>query len=76
MNAMKILVRESKNKCRFCILYIVLFSIFFTINVGIVAYFFYYKYTHRNKKCFYILRLCLSNKNLIDELIKWEKQNK
>ena len=32
---------ESKNKCNSCILYIVLFSIFFTINVGIGAYFVY-----------------------------------
>ena len=33
------IVSESKNKCNSCILYIVLFSIFFTINVGIGAYF-------------------------------------
>ena len=33
-----------------CILYIVLFSIFFTINVGIATYFVYYKYTNRNKE--------------------------
>ena len=33
---------ESKNKCNSCILYIVLFSIFFTINVGIGAYFVYF----------------------------------
>ena len=32
------------------ILYIVLFSIFFTINVGIGAYFVYYKYMNRNKE--------------------------
>ena len=44
------IVSESKNKCNSCILYIVLFSIFFTINVGIGAYFAYYKYTNRNKK--------------------------
>ena len=30
--------------------YIVLFSIFFTINVGIGAYFAYYKYMKHNKK--------------------------
>ena len=33
-------------------LHIVLFSIFFTINVGIGAYFVYYKYMNRNKKMF------------------------
>ena len=33
-----------------CILYIVLFSVFFTINVGSGAYFAYYKYVNRNKK--------------------------
>ena len=38
------IVSKSKNKCNSCILHIVLFSIFFTINVGIGAYFAYYKY--------------------------------
>ena len=46
------IVCESKNKCNSCILYIALFSIFFTINVGIGAYFVYYKYINRNKKMF------------------------
>ena len=44
------IVSESKNKFNSCILYIVLFSIFFTINVGIGAYFVYYKYVNRNKE--------------------------
>ena len=44
------IVSESKNKFNSCILYIVLFSIFFTINVGIGGYFVYYKYMNRNKK--------------------------
>ena len=36
------IVSESKNKCNSCILYIVLFSIFFTINVsGIATYYVY-----------------------------------
>ena len=39
-----------KIKCNSCILYIVLFSIFFTINLGIPSYFVYYKYRNRNKK--------------------------
>ena len=33
---------ENKYKCNFCTLYIVLFSILFTINVGIGAYFVYF----------------------------------
>ena len=32
---------KNENKCSSCILYIVLFSIFFIINVGIGAYFVY-----------------------------------
>ena len=44
------IVSESKNKYNSCILYIVLFSIFFTINVGIAAYFVYYKYMNHNKE--------------------------
>ena len=46
------IVSESKNKCNSCILYIVLFPIFFTINVVIDTDFVYYKYMNRNKKCF------------------------
>ena len=38
------------NKCNSCIVYILLFSLFFTINVGIGAYFAYYKYMNCNKK--------------------------
>ena len=33
---------ENKNKCSSCVLYIVLFSIIFTINVGIGTYFVYF----------------------------------
>ena len=39
-----------ENKCSSCILFIVLFSILFTINVGIATYFVYYKYINRNKE--------------------------
>ena len=45
----KILVKN-ENKCSSCVLYIVLFSIFFTINVGIAAYFIYYKYMNSSKE--------------------------
>ena len=41
---------KNKDKCSSCILYIVLFSIFFTINVGIATYFVYYKHASRNKE--------------------------
>ena len=41
---------ENNYKCNFCTVYIVLFSIFFTINAGIGAYFAYYKCANRNKK--------------------------
>ena len=39
---------ESSYKHNSCIVYIVLFSIFLTINVAISAYFAYYKYNNRN----------------------------
>ena len=51
---------ENKHKCSSCTLYIVLFSIVFTINVGIGTYFVYYKYINRNKetdrkeKCYFL----------------------
>ena len=41
---------KHKNKCSFCMLYIVLFSIIFTINIGIDAYFVYYKYMNGDKE--------------------------
>ena len=44
------IVSENKNKRNSCILYIVLFSMFFTINVGIGAYFVYYQYVNPNKE--------------------------
>ena len=43
---------ENSSKHKFCILHIVLFSIFFIINVGISAYFVYYKYMNCSKKMF------------------------
>ena len=41
---------EYKDKCSSCILYIMLFSIFFAINIGSGAYFVYYKYINCNKE--------------------------
>ena len=43
-------INSAKWKHNSCILYIALFSIFFTINIGIGAYFAYYKYMNRNKE--------------------------
>ena len=41
---------ENKHKCSSCTLHIVLFSIIFTINVGIGTFFVYYKYMNRKKE--------------------------
>ena len=41
---------KNEDKCSSCILYIVLFSIFFTINIGIATYFIYYKYINHNEE--------------------------
>ena len=48
----KSLVKINLTKCKrnSCILYIALFSIFFTINIGIATYFAYYKYINHNKE--------------------------
>ena len=43
-------VTQVKNKCSSCTLYIVLFSIFFTIRMKIATYFVHYKYMSRNEK--------------------------
>ena len=46
------LVKINSTKCKHnsCILYISLFSILFTINIGIAIYFVYYKYINHNKE--------------------------
>ena len=41
---------ENKHKCSSCTLYFVLFSIIFTINIGVGANFVYYKYMNRDKE--------------------------
>ena len=48
----KITLAENGNKYKYssCTLYIVLFSIVFTINVGLGTYFVYCKYMNRNKE--------------------------
>ena len=42
-------INSTKRKHNSCILYIVLFSICFTINIGIATYFVCYKYINHNK---------------------------
>ena len=46
------LIKINLIKCKHnsCILYIVLFSIFFTINIGVATYFLDYKYINHNKE--------------------------
>ena len=44
------LINLTKGKSNSCILYIVLFSIFFTINIGITTYFVYYRYMNHNEE--------------------------
>ena len=43
-------INSAMCKSNSCILYIVLFSMFFTINIRIATYFVYYKYINHNKK--------------------------
>ena len=64
---------ENSYKCNSCILYIVLISIFLAINVGIGAYFVYYKYKNCNKKMFLLMIMFI--KQQFTKLIKWEKSN-
>ena len=40
---------KNKHKCSSCIVYIVLLSLNFVINIGIAAYFVYYKYINHKK---------------------------
>ena len=48
-NSIECYSRENIHKCSSWILYIVLISIIFKINIGIAIYFAYYKYVNRNK---------------------------
>ena len=57
------IVSESNNKGNSCIFYIVLFSIFFIINVGTGTYFVYYKYMNRNKQNLFVYECVYQAKN-------------
>ena len=49
---------EYKNKCSSCTLYIVLFSIFFTISIGIATYFVYSHWWLKNDDSRVMLDTC------------------
>ena len=59
-----ILVKTDLTKCKSnsCILYIVLFSIFFTTDIGVATYFVYYRYINHNEE----------NVSLYDYLYQWK----
>ena len=50
ITSMELHSTENIHKCISCTLHIVLFSMIFTINIGIATYFVYYKYMNRNKE--------------------------
>ena len=52
LSCISIIIEEVKivGKYSSCILYIVLFSIFFTISIGVGVYFVYCKYMNHNKE--------------------------
>ena len=64
------IIDNNKNKCNSRIVYILLFSIIFTINVGIGAYFAHYEYVNRNKKMSPDMIMFI--KQQFAKLIKWE----
>ena len=57
------LINSAKCKSNSRILYIVLFSIFFTINIGIATSFIYYKYINHHKKNVYNYDYVYQGKN-------------
>ena len=44
------IVGKNEDRWSFCILHVMLFSIIFTINIGIGVCFVYYKYMNHNKQ--------------------------
>ena len=66
------LIKINSKKCKHnsFILYIVLFSIFSTINIRIATYFVYYRYMNCNKEN--VLNMIVSIKQKIINQIKWE----
>ena len=67
-------INSAKCKINSCILYIVLFSIFFTINIGIATYFIHYKYINHNKENVPKYDYVYQKKEIINNNnIKWEQ---
>ena len=56
-------INSTKCKSNSCILYIVLFSIFFTINIGISTFLIYYKYTNHNEESVSVYDYVYQTKN-------------
>ena len=51
ITSMKLHTAEDENKCKSsCTVYVILVTIIFTICIGIVTYFVYYKYMNHDKK--------------------------
>ena len=63
------LINPEKCKSNSCILYIVLFSMLFTINIGIATYCIYYKYLNHNEKMFLNIIMFIKGK-IINNNIK------
>ena len=57
------IVSENNDECSSCILHIVLFLIFFTINIGITTYFVYHKYMNCNKENVSVYHYVYNTKN-------------
>ena len=57
---------ENKYKCSSCTLFLVLFLVIFTTNVGIGTYFVYYTYINWDKETGVKYDFFLSNNNLIN----------
>ena len=56
-------INSTKCKSNSCISYIMLFSIFFTINIGISTFFIYYKYTIYNEESVSVYDYVYQRKN-------------
>ena len=56
-------IKLTKCKHKSYILYIVLFSILFTINIGIGTYFVYYKYINHRKENVYVYNYVYQREN-------------
>ena len=65
-------INSAKRKSSSCILYIVLLSILFTINIGIATSFIYYKYINYNKKM-YLNMIMFIREKIINNSIKWKQ---